>query len=162
MINNMYKYFIFVIFGIILYLLLNSNDGFSVGVPEYLFYVLDNDHITISPIFYDDTKQMQNMIISELSYVNVIMGEDENTYYVHGDNHDDARRNYDTYIATRQSRQSTPCSIASGSRPLPQRPLPPLPQRPLPPLPQRPLPQRPLPQRPLPQRPTPGPGDDHL
>ena len=32
----MYKYSIFVIFGILLYLFLNtSNDGFSIGVPDH-------------------------------------------------------------------------------------------------------------------------------
>ena len=34
----MYKYLIFVIFGILLYLFYNNYDNFSIGIPEYLLY----------------------------------------------------------------------------------------------------------------------------
>jgi len=38
------KYIFFVIFGILLYLFLNtSNDGFSVGIPEYEVVYIDED-----------------------------------------------------------------------------------------------------------------------
>ena len=37
------KYLFFLVLGIILFIFLNTNDGFSVGVPEYKFTLVDGE-----------------------------------------------------------------------------------------------------------------------
>ena len=99
----MYEYIIFIIFGILLYLFLNTNDGFSVGVPEYLL-TIDNGNINIVLSDYSDDQEA--WAINEdgpLLPSNPVIMVDENRYYVYGDDIDDARRYYATYIASRQS-----------------------------------------------------------
>ena len=44
--KDILKYLFFLVLGIILYILLNGNDGFSVGIPEYLL-TIDNGIISI-------------------------------------------------------------------------------------------------------------------
>ena len=107
MINNMYEYLMFVLFGIILFILLNSNDGFSVGVPEYLL-TIDNTDINIALSNYSHDEEA--WAINEdgpLSPSNPVIMVDENRYYVYGDDSvdgiNDANRNYATYVASRQS-----------------------------------------------------------
>jgi len=109
----MYKYLIFVIFGIILYLLLNNDDSFSVGVPEYLL-TIDNGIISIDTTIYSDHPETWST-----SESNPVIMVDENRYYVYGDDSvdgiNDARRNYEIYIESRQSMAGGgACSVVSG------------------------------------------------
>ena len=97
----------FVLFGIILFILLNSNDGFSVGVPEYLL-TIDNTDINIALSNYSHDEEA--WAINEdgpLSPSNPVIMVDENRYYVYGDDSvdgiNDANRNYATYVASMQS-----------------------------------------------------------
>ena len=107
MINNMYEYLIFVLFGILLYLFLNGVERFSIGVPEYLL-TIDNTNINIALSNYSHDEEA--WAINEdgpLSPSNPVIMVDENRYYVYGDDSvdgiNDANRNYATYIASRQS-----------------------------------------------------------
>ena len=101
--TNLYKYLLFFIIGSILFILLNHKDRFSIGIPEYLLTIND-DSINILPSPYSDDPEA--WAINEygvLSNTNQVISINENRYYVYGDNSDDARSNYDTYIASRQS-----------------------------------------------------------
>jgi hypothetical protein len=91
------KYLFFLVLGIILYILLNGNDGFSVGVPEYLL-TIDNTIISIDTTIYSD--HPETWYTSES---NKVMKINENRYYVYGNDIDKARRNFDVYITNRQS-----------------------------------------------------------
>jgi len=99
----------FVLFGIILFILLNSNDGFSVGVPEYLL-TIDNGVISIDTIYSDHPETWST------SESNKIIEINENRYYVYGDDINEARRNYDTYIASRQSMAGGACAPVDRSQ----------------------------------------------
>ena len=91
------KYTIFIIIGIILFILLNSNDGFSVGIPEFLLTIKDGI-ISINTTIYSDDPDIWNTNES-----NKVFEINENRYYVYGNDIDDARSNFDVYIASRQS-----------------------------------------------------------
>ena len=43
----MFRYLIFVIFGILLFLLLNLKEGFSIGIPDYLLYKSDDNYYIV-------------------------------------------------------------------------------------------------------------------
>jgi hypothetical protein len=103
----MYKYLFFIILGIILFILLNSNDGFSIGVPEYLLTIDNTDiNIVLSNYSHDEEAWAINED-GPLSPSNPVIMVDENRYYVYGDDSvdgiNDANRNYATYVASMQS-----------------------------------------------------------
>ena len=78
--KNLYKYLFFLVLGIILYILLNGKDGFSVGVPTYLIK-LNNGFI--DTIIETKTENMRESVF-----------DDENKYYAYGDNENDALINF--------------------------------------------------------------------
>jgi hypothetical protein len=86
---------------------LNSNDGFSVGVPEYLLTIDNTDiNIVLSNYSHDEEAWAINED-GPLSPSNPVIMVDENRYYVYGDDSvdgiNDANRNYATYVASMQS-----------------------------------------------------------
>ena len=96
----MYKYFIFVIFGILLYLFYNNYDNFSIGIPEYLLTINDGN-IKINLSDYSDPEAWARNENGPLSPSNPVIMVDENKYYVYGDDSvsdiegiNDAHRNY--------------------------------------------------------------------
>ena len=93
-----------------MFILLNSNDGFSVGVPEYLL-TIDNRIISIDTTIYTDDPETWST-----SESNKIIEINENRYYVYGDDINEARRNYDTYIASRQSMAGGTCAPVDRSQ----------------------------------------------
>ena len=94
----MSKYLFFLVLGIIIFIVYNSVDNFSVGVPEYLLTINDDGIISIDTTIYssdpDTWSTSESIPVIEMN---------ENRYYVYGDDIDDAQRNYDTYIASVQS-----------------------------------------------------------
>ena len=95
--KDILKYLFFLVLGIIFYILLNGKDGFSVGIPEYLL-TIDNSIISIDTTIYSDHPETWST-----SESNKVMKINENRYYVYGNDIDKARRNFDVYIANRQS-----------------------------------------------------------
>lgn len=83
----MSKYLLFILIGIILYILSNNKDGFNIGIPEYAI-VSD----TLTPMGDDQimTDPANEIIVDE--------SEQEPTYYVWADNENDARRKLKRYI----------------------------------------------------------------
>ena len=95
--KDILKYLFILVLGIIFYILLNGKDGFSVGIPEYLL-TIDNSIISIDTTIYSDHPETWST-----SESNKVMKINENRYYVYGNDIDKARRNFDVYIANRQS-----------------------------------------------------------
>jgi hypothetical protein len=95
--KDILKYLFFLVLGIIFYILLNGKDGFSVGIPEYLL-TIDNSIISIDTTIYSDHPETWST-----SESNKVMKINDNRYYVYGNDIDKARRNFDVYIANRQS-----------------------------------------------------------
>ena len=92
----MIKYYFFIIFGIILYLLLNAYNGFSIGVPNsYLVRYYYNDHARGAIIDTDDSSTT-NGIIDE-DYEDGEVGEIEEGWQGDNDVQDDATRPQDYF-----------------------------------------------------------------
>ena len=85
--NHILKYLSFVLFGIILFILSNNINSFSIGIPEYAI-VSD----TIGVIGEDRTMTADGNDI-------IVDGSSEDmTYYVYADDENDARRKLKRYI----------------------------------------------------------------
>lgn len=112
------KYVLFIILGILIFIFFNNYNTFSIGVPEYLLTINNGDiNINLSDYSYDQETVLERMMnvlwlgpqgwaMNEdgpLSPSNPVIMVDENRYYVFGNDIDDARRNYDTYIESMQS-----------------------------------------------------------
>ena len=92
----MIKYYFFIIFGIILYLLLNTYNSFSIGVPNsYLVRYYYNDHARGAIIDTDDSSTT-NGIIDE-DYEDGEVGEIEEGWQGDNDVQDDATRPQDYF-----------------------------------------------------------------
>lgn len=77
----MIKYSIFIIFGIILYLLLNTYNGFSIGVPNS--YIVNQYNSDIINIFDDPVSgRRDNNMLGEVTYINHVIDTENpmNTY----------------------------------------------------------------------------------
>jgi len=106
----MYKYLFFIIFGILLYLFYNIVERFSIGIPEYQFTIVDGE------IDESQTRQTHDTGILAVRDDPVYQDpNDDNIYYVYGDDIDDAQRNYDTYIISRQSMAGGTASTGGGA-----------------------------------------------
>ena len=103
----MYEYLIFVLFGIILFILLNSNDRFSVGVPEYKFTLVSD--------VVDQIEQTYESGVLAVESDPVYQDHDNpDIFYVYGENEGDAINNFDTYM---QSRSGGGESLSEGIPP---------------------------------------------
>jgi hypothetical protein len=116
--KNLYKYLFFLVLGIILYILLNGKNKFSVGIPEYLL-TIEDDSINIVPSYYSDDQESWAMNDhGSLSSSNPVIKVDEKKYYVYGDDSvdgkNDALSNYETYIESRQSMAGGGAAAAAG------------------------------------------------
>jgi len=105
--KDIIKYLFFLVLGIILFILLNGKNKFSVGIPEYLL-TIEDDSINIVPSDYSDDPESWAMNDhGSLSSSNPVIKVDEKKYYVYGDDSvdgtNDALSNYETYIESRQS-----------------------------------------------------------
>ena len=79
----MFKYLLFLLIGIILFILLNSLEKFSVGIPEFRFAIYDNGNI--------ESEEMDFQFFTEeqpIETVGDIVDEDGNNtvvYYVYAE-----------------------------------------------------------------------------
>jgi len=115
----MYVYLLCIILGILIYILWNRYNGFSVGIPQYIITVSpDGSDINIRPSRYSDNPRTWEVNDDGvLSSDNTVIIRDEHSYYVYGDDITEdpeiaARRNFDEYI---REMQSTAGGTAGGT-----------------------------------------------
>ena len=97
----MNKYLCMIIIGILIYLLLNQYDGFSVGIPQYIITVSpDGNDIDIRPSQYSENQRTWEVNDDGvvLSPTNKVIRGDSSIYYVYGVDEDNAHRNFEEYM----------------------------------------------------------------
>jgi len=102
----MNKYLYMIIFGILIYLLLNRYNGFSVGIPQYIITVSpDGSDIDIRPSKYSENQGTWEVNDDGvvLSSTNKVIRGDSSIYYVYGMDEDTARINFEEYMSILQS-----------------------------------------------------------
>jgi len=95
-----------IIFGILIYLLLNRYNGFSVGIPQYIITVSpDGSDIDIRPSKYSENQGTWEVNDDGvvLSSTNKVIRGDSSIYYVYGMDEDTARINFEEYMSILQS-----------------------------------------------------------
>lgn len=102
----MNKYLYMIIFGILIYLLLNRYNCFSVGIPQYIITVSpDGSDIDIRPSKYSENQGTWEVNDDGvvLSSTNKVIRGDSSIYYVYGMDEDTARINFEEYMSILQS-----------------------------------------------------------
>ena len=84
----MNKYLLFILIGIILYILNNKVNSFSIGIPEYNF--ISNDIANVN-----DSREFTNEPNNDVYTSDLLL---DNEYYVWADNENDARRKLKRHI----------------------------------------------------------------
>jgi len=95
-----------IIFGILIYLLLNRYNSFSVGIPQYIITVSpDGSDIYIRPSQYSENQRTWEVNDDGvvLSSTNKVIRGDSSIYYVYGMDEDTARINFEEYMSILQS-----------------------------------------------------------
>lgn len=87
----MNKYLIFILIGIILFILNNSINSFSIGIPEYQF-TIEGEEINLSNVLDNGLMSVEDNPV----YQDETLGE--NTIYVYGIDENDARRKLKRHI----------------------------------------------------------------